>query len=142
MAKRKARVILDTNVLISSFVFGGNPREILELVKNKEVDGLISPILLAELGDVLAKKFQYSKERILQVERKLKKIFKIIHPVKLIKAVADDSDNRVLEAAVEGRCGYIVTGDKDLLNLKDYQGIKIMTPSEFLKRELSRIYES
>jgi putative PIN family toxin of toxin-antitoxin system len=142
MEKRKARVILDTNVLISSFVFGGNPREILELVKNKEVEGLISPTLLAELGDVLAKKFQYPKERILQAERKLKKIFKIIHPVKLINAVADDADNRVLEAAVEGRCGYIVTGDKDLLTLKDYRGIKITTPSEFLKRELSWIYES
>ena len=52
---------------------------------------------------------------------------------KTINAVRDDDDNRVLEAAVEGKCEYVVTGDEDLLSLQNYGGIKIITPAEFLR---------
>ncbi|MEK7155077.1 MAG: putative toxin-antitoxin system toxin component, PIN family [Patescibacteria group bacterium] len=132
MAKR-ARIVLDTNVIISGIVFGGKPREVLELVKSKEIEGVISPVLFAELGEVLAKKFKYSKRRVLQVEKKLKQIFKIVHPIKSINAVRDSDDNRVIEAAVEGNCGYIVTGDEDLLTLGKYKGVRILTTAEFLE---------
>jgi putative PIN family toxin of toxin-antitoxin system len=133
MVGKVINVVLDTNVLISGVAFGGKPREILDLLINKEIVGVISPILLAELEEVLYKKFKYPKSRVLQVDKKMKKILRVVHPVKSIKIVRDDDDNRVLEAAVEGKCGYIVTGDEDLLVLKKYKAIKIMTPAEFLE---------
>lgn len=132
MARRAVRIVLDTNVLISAIVFGGKPREILEMVKNKELSGVISPVLVAELEEILSKKIKYPKERVLQVEKKMKKIFRVVRPIKTIKAVRDDDDNRVLEAAAEGKCEYIVTGDKDLLDLKKHQGMRVLTPAEFL----------
>lgn len=132
MARRIVRVVLDTNVLISAIVFGGKPREILEMVKNKELSGVISPVLVAELEEILSKKIKYPKERVLQVEKKMKKILRVVRPVKPIKVARDDDDNRVLEAAIEGNCEYVVTGDKDLLDLKRYQGVRILTPTEFL----------
>ncbi len=123
-------------------MFGGRPREILEIIKNKEVLGVTSPVLLAELMDVLSKKFKYPKSRVLQVERKMKKILRVIYPIKTINAVRDADDNRVLEAAVEGKCGYIVTGDGDLLSLKNYGGIKIITPVEFWQQHLKHLDEA
>lgn len=137
MAKKVAKIVLDTNVLISGVVFGGKPREILEIVRNKELLGITSPILLAELGDVLSKKIVYPESKVLQVEKKMRKIFRVVHPIKSISAVADDDDNRVLEAAIEGKCEYVVTGDKDLLDLGNYKGIRILTPGEFLTEKLS-----
>ena len=136
MQKKVVRAVLDTNVLISGIMFGGKPREILELVKTKKVEGVVSPVLLAELGEVLIKKFKYPQTRVLQVGKKLKKIFKIVFPAKLITMARDDDDNRVLEAAVEGKCGYIVTGDEDLLTLGRYGGVRIVTSTEFLEEEV------
>lgn len=132
MARRMVKVVLDTNVLISGIVFGGKPRKILEMVQNKELSGVISPVLVAELEEILSKKIKYPKERVLQVEKKMKKIFRVVQPVKSIKVARDDDDNRVLEAAVEGKCEYVVTGDKDLLDLKSYRRVRILTPAEFL----------
>lgn len=102
------------------------------MIKNKELSGVISPVLMAELEEILSKKIKYPKARVLQVERKMRKILRVVHPVKTIGAVRDDDDNRVLEAAIEGKCEYIVTGDKDLLDLKNYLEMKILTPTEFL----------
>lgn len=133
MVKKVARVVLDTNILISGVVFGGKPREILEMAKTRVIQGVISQILLAELGEVLSKKFDYPKSRVLQINRKMKKIFNVVYPVESINIVRDDDDNRVLEAAVAGGCDYIVTGDEDLLVLKKYKNIKVLTPGEFLE---------
>lgn len=140
MARRAVKIVLDTNVLISAIVFGGRPREILEMIKNKELSGVISPVLIAELEEILSKKIKYPKERILQVENKMKKILRVVRPDKSVKIVRDDDDNRVLEAAIEGRCEYVVTGDRDLLDLKSYGGVKILTPAEFLNEINTRLY--
>ncbi len=136
MVKKAVKVVLDTNILISGVVFGGKPREILEMTKTRDIQGVISPVLLAELGEVLSKKFNYPKLRVLQVENKIRKIFRIVHPINQISIVRDADDNRVLEAAIEGKCQFVVTGDEDLLELKNYKGIKILSPTEFLREEV------
>lgn len=137
MARRVVRIVLDTNVLISGIVFGGKPGEVLEMIRSKELLGITSPVLLAELGDILSKKIMYPKSRVLQMEKKMRRTLQVVQPVKSINVVRDDDDNRVLEAAIEGKCEYVVTGDKDLLDLKSYRGIRILTPTEFLDEELS-----
>jgi putative PIN family toxin of toxin-antitoxin system len=124
------RIVLDTNVLISALIFNGLPREILRLVLKKEIIGVVSPSLLSELLSVLAIKFNFSQSKLILLERKLKAKLMLVYPQKEINACRDAADSRVLEAAVEGQCQAIITGDQGLLVLKKYRQIKIVTPKQ------------
>ncbi len=128
------RVVLDTNILISAIAFGGKPAQILIDILRGTILGITSPILLAELQEVLTKKFPLSKEDIDLFLQELKESFIVVQPKEIINTVRDADDNRVLEAAIEGNCDYIVTGDKDLLVLKNYKKVEIVTAEEFLSR--------
>lgn len=128
-----ARVLIDTNIIISGLLFGGKPREILALVITRRIEAITSPPLLAELLDVLAKKFFFSKKTLKLTEQKIKQSFIMVHPRKQVEILKDNNpDNRVLEAALEGDCSYIVTGDRELLRLNTFNGIRIMNAHRFL----------
>ena len=129
----RLRVVLDTNILISALLFGGKPREILHLRVLKKIQFITSIQLLAELSDVLSKKFKFSDEKTKAVDKKFRRMVLEVHPAFQINILADNVDNRILEAAVEGKCEYVITGDKNFRNLSKYQNIKIVTPSEFLE---------
>ncbi|MEK7573078.1 MAG: putative toxin-antitoxin system toxin component, PIN family [Patescibacteria group bacterium] len=128
------RVVLDSNILISSYVFGGKPQIIFQLVVEEEIKAITSQILTSEFLDVLRKKFGVRKSQLLEIKEEVDDLFEIVFPTQTLKVVKDNDDNRVLEAAIEGRCEYIVTGDKELLELGEYKGINILTPTEFLER--------
>ncbi len=132
MAANPIRVILDTNILISGIGFGGKPREILHLILDDKIDATTSPMLLAELEDVINKKFPKLAYGFALISKRIQDKFKIVNPKKSLLISRDEDDNRVLEAAFEGKCDYIITGDKDLLDLKIYKNIKIVTPDTFL----------
>ena len=132
MGQKSPRVVVDTNVLFSGTVFSGKPNLIIRCILLEQITAISSPILLAELAEVLRKKADYPKERMIQIIGRLEELCVIVHPSKNIQACRDPKDNWVLEAAVEGDCVYIITGDKDLLDLKKYKNILILTPSEFL----------
>lgn len=126
-------VVVDTNVLVSAFVFGGNPRKLLDLILRKRVRGVISSFIISELTEVLLRKFLFKESKALVLEKKIRKYFLLVQPTKRIKVLKHDADNRILEAALQGRCHTIVTGDKELLSLKKYRGIAIVTPVQFLQ---------
>lgn len=128
----RKRILLDTNVLISALIFGGKPREILRSVIEKKLIAVTSQVLLAELSDILSKKFKFTEDKIRLLIEKIKKTFVVVYPTVAINILSDDPDNRVLEAGVEGDCSYIITGDKGLLGLSKYKNIEILNPSEFL----------
>lgn len=132
MAKNPLNVVLDTNILISSLLFAGKQRQILKLVQEGKIIAFTSPILVAELTEILVKKFKFSNEKIILVQELIEENFIIVNPATEIHAVSDEDDNRVLEAAVEGGCIYIITDDKDLLRLKHLRDIKIITSDSFL----------
>lgn len=116
-------------------LFQGKPGQILELVLEKHIRAITSKIILSELEETLVKKFTFSEEKIKQIEKIITKFFVLVYPGKqfsVLKDFDDNDDNRVLEAAVEGGCDFIVTGDKELLELKTFKRIKILTASEFL----------
>ena len=131
-SNRRLRVLLDTNVLISAFQFGGTPFYVLEYVLSKRVIGITSDELMVELLGVFRRKFQLDTDTIALAEKKIRRSFRLVAPAVSLDVLDDVDDNRVLEAAITGRCDYIVTGDTDLLRLKQYKSIDIMTPSEFL----------
>ena len=131
--KNPVRVLLDTNILISAVGFGGKPRQILLLVLEKKIKAVTSPILLAEFHEIINKKFTKLTPHLQLIETKIKKTFHIVHPKVSLNIVRDKDDNRVLEAAIQGNCHFIITGDKDLLDLNIYQEIKIVNSEEFLR---------
>ena len=134
MKKAQVRSVLDTNILISAIIFGGNSEKIIESVQENKITAITSHVLLSELTEVLVKKFHFTPDKIYLVEELIKENFTIVQPSEIVNIVRDKDDNRVIEAAIKGKCQYIVTGDRDLLELKTHKEIKIVTPEIFLNK--------
>lgn len=126
------KVTLDTNIIISALIFGGNSKEIIEKINKREFKVYISSQLVSELIEVLIKKFNFSSKMIMLLEAQIITLFNVVYPRQNIDVARDEDDNRVLEVAIESNSSIIVTGDKDLLDLKKYKNIKIMNPKDFL----------
>ncbi len=128
------KVVLDTNVIISALLFGGNPDKILNLANEGVIKLIISPFILDETTNVLMRLFNWVEGEIQAVLTAIQEIAVVVQPqVKLSIIKEKDSDNRILECAVSGKADFIVSGDtKHILPLKEYQGIKILSPAEFL----------
>jgi putative PIN family toxin of toxin-antitoxin system len=131
----KPKLVLDSNVIIAALVFGGKPREILELAVRGLVDIAISDDILEEIRGVLGgKKFQYPARIVRALIIEIEDLAHLVQPKEKIEAIADDpEDNRVLECAVESGASVIVSGDSHLLTLQNYGRIKILNPDEFLR---------
>ncbi len=134
MEKDPVKVIIDTNVLISAIIFGGIPEKIIKLIQENKINAITSSILISELLEILVKKFHFTSDKLYLVEELIKENFIVVHPTDTVDVVRDKDDNRVIEAAIQGNCKYIITGDRDLLVLKLFQNIEIVTPEQFLKR--------
>ncbi len=132
MPKLLRRVVVDTNVLVSYF-WGGNPRTIIDSWKQGELILITSPPLLNELERVLDE----LKINPLTSQELLELIYQratLVHPKQTVNVVLNDPpDNRVLECALEGKSHLIVSGDKHLLQLKEYHEITILSPKDFVK---------
>jgi len=133
--ENKIKVVIDTNVFISAFVFGGNALEIVRLFLKDDIEVYISPFIFEEITRILREKFLWE-------ELKIEKLLQLIGPkvnevypkvrVSIIKS--KDDDNRILECALESKADYIISGDKrHILPLKELEGIKIVSVSEFLE---------
>jgi putative PIN family toxin of toxin-antitoxin system len=127
-------VVLDTNVLISAILFGGKPRDLLQLIIQGQIDAFISPALEKEFRDVLSRpKFKLTTEECFLIYKEIETLMVIVFPKTSVKVIrSDPDDNAVLECALEAGVDYIVTGDPHLLDLAEFKGSKIVTPSEFL----------
>lgn len=129
------KVVLDTNVLISAIVFGGNPRKILEAILNGEPKLFFSENILDELKGVLQRpKFGFQAEVIQAILSELNAIGHLIKPLSHVREIQEDADdNRILECAIEVSANYIISGDTHLLSLKKYRNIRVVSPAEYLK---------
>jgi len=127
--------VVDTNVLVSATLFGGNPEKILDLAEAAKIEILISEEILEEFTEVLQEKFGFSSSMAELAASGIREISTLIIPTQRLSVIKEkEADNRVLECAVEGKAQYIVTGDtKHLQPLKEYRGIKILPPTQFLK---------
>jgi putative PIN family toxin of toxin-antitoxin system len=134
------RVVLDTNVLISAILFpGGAPEAILRLGLEKRVQLATSPKLLTEFARVLVEKFGHSDSQAQERLRRMVAISDIVKRRETIREIAQDpEDDRVLEAALAAHAEAIVSGDKHLLQLGTWRGIRILRPADFLTEFESR----
>jgi putative PIN family toxin of toxin-antitoxin system len=105
------------------------------MVSRGEVTNFTSPDLLREAEDVLLRpKFGLRAEQVVGLIGLFRDTFEMVHPSRRIRAVvADPSDNMILEAAAAARADLIVSGDKHLLDLVAWDGIRILSPAEFVR---------
>lgn len=129
------KIVCDTNVLISGVIFGGRPREILTLVSRGLIVNVTSTALLREAEDVLLRpKFGLLPEEVSGMMTLFRESFELVQPSRRVKVVSNDpDDNRVLEAAYAGGVECIVSGNDHLLCLHEWEGIRILSPSDFLE---------
>jgi len=129
------KAVADTNVYISAILFGGKSEEIRKLAREGKVELLISEAMLAEIAGVLKRKFNWLDWQISEVIKDMRAITTLITPAFILSVIKEDEpDNRVLECAVEGQASYIVSGDEHHLQpLKEYEGITILSPTQFLE---------
>ena len=134
------KVVLDTNIIISGTIMDhGIPYQILNIWKKGDFTVIISEPILQEIDRVFHYSHIKSKRFLTEqdIETVLQTLIKysINVPIELkIEAILDDPEyNKFIEAAVEGNADYIVSGDRHLKSLKVYQGIKIISPSEFIE---------
>jgi uncharacterized protein len=129
------RVVPDTNVLVSAIVFGGPPGEIMALAAARQLQLILSPPLISELRRMLREKFEFSDDALYLAETLVRRAGIVVEPDRTLVLITEDpEDNRVLEAAAEGKADAIISGDRHLLTLKAYEGIPIMSPRQFLDR--------
>lgn len=128
-------IVLDTNVFISALLSDGNPRQVFESVIEGKTKLAVSDEILVEITEVLnRKKFGFPKDFIHTVIREIESIADSFEPSVSISIITKDpDDNKFIECAVEANADFIVSGDKDLLNLKSYQHIPVISPYEFLR---------
>ncbi len=130
------RVVADTNILISALLFGGPSEQVFLAGLRGEIQLITSGALLKELERVLKNKFKLDVHFVREVIDEVRNVAEVVEVSSHIDVISHpDEDNRVLECAVDGRADFIVTGDtKHILPLKEYRGIKILSPSEFIRR--------
>jgi len=130
------RILLDTNVLIAALIARGVCHQLLEhCVRNHEL--VTSEFILNELREKLVEKFNYSAQVAEEVIGLLRSRMEVALATVLDAPVCrDPDDDNVLAAALAGDCAAIVTGDNDLLVLKEFRQIEIITPRIFLTSEL------
>ena len=128
-------IVLDTNVFISALFWRGNERIVLNKCKDKEFELVISPVILEEIDVVLESKFSFPDDKKADFLRNIIVVSKLVFPNVEIDIIKNDPpDNRILECAVSGKADFIISGDRDLLNLKEYESIIILNARDFLNR--------
>jgi len=124
------KIVLDTNVIISAFSTHGLCKKIFETALLNFF--ILSDFILDEVKDVLSSKLKIPQEIIDEIIGYLKENSTLVVPETIsFSACKDKKDLNILGTAISGKAKFIITGDKDLLEIKDFEGIKIVNPREF-----------
>lgn len=125
------RLVLDTNVLIAAFIAKGVCAELLEhCIRRHTV--VASNFILNEFRETMAGKFKFTREETEAALKLLAPRVVVVEPATLDSPVSRDADDdKILGTALTGQCVCIVTGDKDLLVLKQFRMIDILSPHDF-----------
>jgi putative PIN family toxin of toxin-antitoxin system len=128
------RVVFDSNIFMSALAIPGSRAEkaILKIIEGDDIL-LISKEILDEVLSVLSAKFSRDREELSHVAVVLSEIVEIVSSPKKITILRDEPDNRILECALSGHADVIVTGDKDMLRLKMYERVRIISLKEYLE---------
>ena len=125
------KVVFDTNVIISTFVFKGFSAKVYEYcIREEEIH--LSGWILKEVERILIQKFNIEEQIVFEILNLIKEKVTITEPaIEEPKICRDVDDNKILQLSDYVKAEFIITGDKDLLELIKYKGAMIVNPREF-----------
>lgn len=128
------RVVLDTNVLLSAFLWDYSvSNKLLFALLDLKTEIYTSQEIMLEFQRVLIRDFAFSDERAIDGMKRIFTFAKIVTPCIKVSVIKDDpTDDRIIECAIASNSEYIVSYNKHLLKIKEYEGIKILRPEEML----------
>ncbi|MCX5919365.1 MAG: putative toxin-antitoxin system toxin component, PIN family [Deltaproteobacteria bacterium] len=127
------KVVFDTNVLVSAFATEGVCSKLLGRARRRQFQLITAPFILKELEAVLLKKLSATKGETRQVLRILAEaISALVQPAQPVSGICrDPDDDPILFCAIAASADYLVTGDSDLLELREFRGTRIVSPRDF-----------
>ncbi len=129
------KIVIDTNVVVSALFFGGKPQKLLHCAITGVLEVVVSKEIIEEYNELVERisdKYSGRKENFSLNE--FISICRLVSPTRKIDVCRDRDDNKFLECAAEAKCLYVVSGDNDLLALKQFEDIEIITVTEFFDR--------
>jgi putative PIN family toxin of toxin-antitoxin system len=138
----KLRIVPDTGFYIASALKNGYARSYLIGRGSKFLTYELfssEPILL-ETQEKLEDTFAFERAQVVKTIKEIRRIVTVVHPTQKVTIVRDPDDNKILECALEAQADMIVAFDKDLLALKEYEGIKVIHPTvlQYMFRDTNR----
>lgn len=137
------KVVLDTNVWLSGIFWEREASRIIRLAEGKKIKVIVTKDIVLEVTAILEKenKFQrFLKNRKQKIEDLIRSVLNISTLIKSRSRLSivkeDPKDNKILEAAVDGKANYLISYDKHLSSLKEFRNVKIIPPEEFLRKKL------
>jgi putative PIN family toxin of toxin-antitoxin system len=135
------KIVIDANLFASALIKPhSNPGRILDLVKQNQVELILSPAIIQEIKRILLypKLKKYHHKTAQEIDTYFEDVFMfawIVEGETTVDIIKDDpADNKYLSCAYEGEANYIISGDHHLLDLKTYEGIEIINAQSFLSR--------
>lgn len=129
------RVVLDTNILISATMWDNSvSNKLMRALAEKDIEIFTSYDILEEYKKVIRRDFKYEEEDINKIILELLSYMQVIEPITKIKIILKDpDDNMIIECAADSNSDFIISYNKHLLEIEEYEGIKVLTPEEFLE---------
>ena len=129
------KIVIDTNVVISGIFFNGNPRKVIESVCGAEIEAYASPEIIEEYKEIVDRiigrgQGSFNSDGFIKFIADLT----LIEPHTNVSVCRDPDDDKFINCAVDAKALYIVSGDNDLLDIKEYEGIEIITAADFVER--------
>ena len=130
------RIVIDTNVLVSAVFFGGRPGEVLDLVLRRRLEAVATARIIAEYQATIECLLErYGGAHLRLSIMPILAAMEVIPQTDNVHVCRDPDDDKFISCAVDGKCIYIVSGDKDLLAVEKYNDVEILTVAQFLERQ-------
>ncbi len=133
------RTVVDTNIAVSAFLWGGTPREILDAARREVITIFTSPALIAELDEVLsgpkfAARITRAGSSVSELLEDYRALARVVRPTAPQPVVRDPDDDMVIACPLTAKAEIIVSGDEDLLVLGSYQNVTILSATQMRSR--------
>lgn len=127
------RVVFDTNIYISGIFWKGTPRDLLRRTTAGDIDLIVSKYILEEIKTMLWRDFEMRPGDIEEILENIVQVSEIVEVKSKPLVIVDEADNKILACALDGRAEYLVSGDRHLLDLGAYKGVKVIKASKMLE---------
>ena len=133
------KILIDTNILISGLYFHGLPKKLLSEIDFEKFNLCVNKEIINEYTEKIDKKFSKSKYILdKDLRQKIFSSFKNFEIKSDLKICRDPDDDKFINCAIDAEAIYIVSGDNDLLTIKNFAGIEIVTAREFYDKYLAK----